>query len=997
MKRYLSGIIIVLMIITMIPSYVIATVEDDITGHWAEETITKWKQKGLMTGYLDGTFKPDNNITKAEFISIINRIYGYYEKADKNYRDIKDEDWYYKETIIAKANKYMDWYKKEELKPNEEITRQEVHAILATIQQQEATEQPEEKMTRAEVVTMLDRIVGELINISGIYGPEKEEKVIEGNLTINTEGVILKNTIINGNLILAAGIKQGDITLENVTVKGKTIVNGGGENSLTLKNCSLHELIVFKQDGKIRIVSIDSEIGKTILLNGGKLQGDFKLITIIDKGENKELNNIELKGKIEHIIVESQVDIKISEGTKIKKIEVNNNSIGTKIDIQKSSVIEEMIFYAPTEVTGKGKIKKISIKSKGVKVEQKEATDESYTEEIPDVPHYTPDQNPPTGYSVMIDQSEIIPSNMTALSFTFSGAEIGAIYNYTIFDDSGADIKGSGTIETASDQITGIDVSGLNDGTLTLEIYLTDIAGNSGNKVTATVKKNVNPPCGYDVNINQSHINNDNKNQLSFTFAGAEINDIYYYSIDDKNDGTLSITGSGPITVLNQTLSGIDVSSLDDGLLILTVYLVDSSGNQGSNIIKTVKKDTIIPNGYDININQNNINNNQKEMDFTFDTAELGTIYNYIISSNGGGENIIGSGTITLDSQQITGIDVSGLNDGILTLTVTLTDEAGNEGINVTKTIEKDTMKPSNYGININEDYINISNQTIMSFTISKAEVGTVYNYSIDDTDVDTPAVTNSGNVTLPNETISGIDVSSLNDDNLTLTVYLSDTVGNQGEDVIDSVSKDTIEPSGYSVSIDQSTIDSYYNTPLSFKINGGDIGGTFNYTITSDGGGNEVSGNGNITTDVEQITGIDVSSLNDGVLTLSVIIIDEASNKGTASINTVSKINSQPNLMVTECDITGINGTYTFNGIKCDLHGFNVEEQNRESYIKGDYLIIWAYYEGYGWAWEIQKQDDIIYYNINTNPSNSIRPPIDGWVYIVTDNVDNDMRVIEN
>ncbi|WP_113676097.1 hypothetical protein [Vallitalea guaymasensis] len=92
------------------------------------------------------------------------------------------------------------------------------------------------------------------------------------------------------------------------------------------------------------------------------------------------------------------------------------------------------------------------------------------------------------------------------------------------------------------------------------------------------------------MNINQSHINNDNQNQLSFTFAGAEINDIYYYSIDDKNDSTPSITGTGSITVLNQTLSGIDVSSLDDGLLILTVYLVDSSGNKGSNIIKNSKK-----------------------------------------------------------------------------------------------------------------------------------------------------------------------------------------------------------------------------------------------------------------------------------------------------------------------------------------------------------------------------------------------------------------------
>lgn len=35
----------------------------DISGHWAENTINKWKEKGIISGYPDGTFKPDNTVT----------------------------------------------------------------------------------------------------------------------------------------------------------------------------------------------------------------------------------------------------------------------------------------------------------------------------------------------------------------------------------------------------------------------------------------------------------------------------------------------------------------------------------------------------------------------------------------------------------------------------------------------------------------------------------------------------------------------------------------------------------------------------------------------------------------------------------------------------------------------------------------------------------------------------------------------------------------------
>jgi hypothetical protein len=46
----------------------------DITGHWAEDEISKAASYGWLNGYPDGSFKPDQPINRAEFITIINNM-----------------------------------------------------------------------------------------------------------------------------------------------------------------------------------------------------------------------------------------------------------------------------------------------------------------------------------------------------------------------------------------------------------------------------------------------------------------------------------------------------------------------------------------------------------------------------------------------------------------------------------------------------------------------------------------------------------------------------------------------------------------------------------------------------------------------------------------------------------------------------------------------------------------------------------------------------------
>ncbi len=80
----------------------------DINGHWAEETIIKFKDKNIISGYPDGTFKPDNSVTRAEFAKIITEAFDLQEKTTVDYDDVKSENWYY--SYLECSVKYIPVY-----------------------------------------------------------------------------------------------------------------------------------------------------------------------------------------------------------------------------------------------------------------------------------------------------------------------------------------------------------------------------------------------------------------------------------------------------------------------------------------------------------------------------------------------------------------------------------------------------------------------------------------------------------------------------------------------------------------------------------------------------------------------------------------------------------------------------------------------------------------------------------------------------------------------
>lgn len=273
----------------------------DILGHWAGSQINAWVDNGLAQGYPDGTFKPDNTISRAEFISLTNHAFAFTAAANSNFSDVAANDWFAGEIAKSQAAGYITGYQDGAMRPNQVISRQEVATIIAKIAKLDTSANPaslnnfkdagdipvwsqgaiaavvakdlmhgypdqtfraQNSISRAEAIISLNNLINAKIvpaqsvktyDQAGVFGPASAMETINGNVIISVAGVTLQNCNIAGNLTLAQGVGEGNVSLKNVTVQGTTYINGGGVNSVTLENCTLPSVTITKAG--VRVVA----------------------------------------------------------------------------------------------------------------------------------------------------------------------------------------------------------------------------------------------------------------------------------------------------------------------------------------------------------------------------------------------------------------------------------------------------------------------------------------------------------------------------------------------------------------------------------------------------------------------------------------------------------------------------------------------------------------------------------------------------------------------
>ncbi|MFB2120915.1 DUF4347 domain-containing protein [Parapedobacter sp. 2B3] len=151
----------------------------------------------------------------------------------------------------------------------------------------------------------------------------------------------------------------------------------------------------------------------------------------------------------------------------------------------------------------------------------------------------------------------------------------------------------------------------------------------------------------------------------------------------------------------------LDVSGLMEGTHQLQITAADTAGNTSvySDALMVVI-DTTAPAGHSVSVDDDVINATEAaSIGFTFSEAEAGAVYSYAITSSGGGTPVTGTGTLMTTTDPVSGIDVSGLRDGTLTLSVTVTDVAGNSAIAVTDASMLDQAVPEVEGVENGEYY----------------------------------------------------------------------------------------------------------------------------------------------------------------------------------------------------------------------------------------------------------------------------------------------------
>lgn len=116
-------------------SYSSATSYSDLDGgHWSYEYFMAASEAGVIEGYDDGTVRPDQTINRAEALVIVMRFYGEtlydFSDDDVDFVDVSGDDWFAYAAVLGSENGVLQGYTDDTFRPGNNITRAEVAVVV---------------------------------------------------------------------------------------------------------------------------------------------------------------------------------------------------------------------------------------------------------------------------------------------------------------------------------------------------------------------------------------------------------------------------------------------------------------------------------------------------------------------------------------------------------------------------------------------------------------------------------------------------------------------------------------------------------------------------------------------------------------------------------------------------------------------------------------------------------------------------------------------------
>ena len=257
---------------------------------WYAEAVSAAVDNGLLYGKSATIIDPNGDMTRAEMAAIINRSFGCYVKADiSKYKDVSKDKWYFEDVAMAVQMGTYNGRSNTAMAPDAPITRQEAMTVVARALELDYDSysktdlsafsdrseisnwalpyvramvgadyihgrtkglEPLDNITRAEFAQIFHNIIGSNITVKETY-----DKDIKGSVLIRTNEVMLKDMTVDGDLIIGCGAADGKITLDNVTVKGRLLVWGGGVAAIYCNNgTNMPAVVVARVDDAVKVI-----------------------------------------------------------------------------------------------------------------------------------------------------------------------------------------------------------------------------------------------------------------------------------------------------------------------------------------------------------------------------------------------------------------------------------------------------------------------------------------------------------------------------------------------------------------------------------------------------------------------------------------------------------------------------------------------------------------------------------------------------------------------
>lgn len=105
---------------------------DDIQNHWSQKYVEVMASKGVIKGYSDKVFGVQDNITRADYLTLLIRALGITTEVDDNFTDVEEDKYYYETLGIAKKLGIVNT-KDNLFRPNEPITREDMMVFTASV------------------------------------------------------------------------------------------------------------------------------------------------------------------------------------------------------------------------------------------------------------------------------------------------------------------------------------------------------------------------------------------------------------------------------------------------------------------------------------------------------------------------------------------------------------------------------------------------------------------------------------------------------------------------------------------------------------------------------------------------------------------------------------------------------------------------------------------------------------------------------------------------